>query len=303
METACCSDSDDEISGFLLRTSETVNTAQTNQSWSKVEIGQGKCSCAFDTDVSKLFSPAIECDEDRTETKRRRLENSEVPTVEVERPLGFRGCRVSFSEESRSRASFQAMDWYYHILDRYLEAGYSNNALVSIFRSIPEDLACVLKEGLQAFQILRASKLQSLSNRKPPLDGAGGGAVYGSETGWWEQAMWEAQDDVGFIRFQWESATQVCRNSNCYLSCHRPLIPRTLAQYRRSPLARLADTHACVSFSLSSVPPCRPSLRPSVPPPPLLSLYPPPSPPPSLPSSLPSSLPPFSSLPPPSSPF
>ena len=213
METACCSDSDDEISGFLLRTSETVNTAQTNQSWSKVEIGQGKCSCAFDTDVSKLFSPATECDEDRTETKRRRLENSEVPTVEVERPLGFRGCRVSFSEESRSRASFQAMDWYYHILDRYLEAGYSNNALVSIFRSIPEDLACVLKEGLQAFQILRASKLAALSNRKPPLDGAGGSAVYGSETGWWEQAMWEAQDDVGFIRFQWESATQVCRNS------------------------------------------------------------------------------------------
>ncbi len=59
---------------------------------------------------------------------------------EVQRPLAFRRQRISFDSETRSRAAFREMDWYYHILDQYLEAGYSNAVLVSVF---PKQDACL----------------------------------------------------------------------------------------------------------------------------------------------------------------
>jgi hypothetical protein len=88
--------------------------------------------------------------------------------VGVERPLTFRGHNVSYEHESRSRADFKAMDWYYSVLDRYLEVGYSNDQLVSMFRSIPDELGSVLKQGLQAFQFLRASQTNTSTMHHPP---------------------------------------------------------------------------------------------------------------------------------------
>jgi hypothetical protein len=92
------------------------------------------------------------------------------PGIVVERPITFRGHLVSFDRESQSRTAFKAIDWYYPVLDRYLEVGYSNEALVSVFRRIPDELARVLKQSLQALQILRASEMIASARTELDLD-------------------------------------------------------------------------------------------------------------------------------------
>ncbi len=70
-------------------------------------------------------------------------------SVIVGRPLTFRDHSVSSKHESR--ADIKEMDgWYYNALDRYLEAGIYIDQLISMFRSISDELGRVLKKCLQA---------------------------------------------------------------------------------------------------------------------------------------------------------
>ena len=217
------SDSDDEISNFLSRTTkrcpDDIADVQSADSDSKLSLPAPHLT-------SSVFDWPDTRQGDTERSKRKRLCQSGVDW-----PIPFQGRKISFGGETRSRAAFQAMDWYYHVLDRYLEAGYSNDSLVTLFRSIPDELAGALKEGLGAFQVLRASMnttlrcpMQSPDDPEPaassnflgfngddiPRDDDGGGSELESE-------VWDEQDDCGLLRFEWDAATQVscCKLPPC----------------------------------------------------------------------------------------
>ena len=128
--------------------------------------------------------------------------------VAVQRPIEFRGRKISFDVETQSRASFREMDWYFPILDRYLEAGYHNGTLVSVFRGIPNELATVMKESLQALQILRSSALKKAAASARVLDAlhASAQSAISCPT---EFETWDAPEECGCVTFHWHPATQV----------------------------------------------------------------------------------------------
>ena len=102
------------------------------------------------------------------------------------------------------------MDWYCHILDRYLEAGYSTSALVSVFRGIPYELANVLKESIQALHILRTSQLARMTAPPPLLECFDTAPTIAySDHFDYDIDSSEAQDDCGYLCFEWYPETQV----------------------------------------------------------------------------------------------
>jgi hypothetical protein len=126
----------------------------------------------------------------------------------VQRPLLFRGQRISFEMECRSRAAFREMNWYFPMLDRYLEAGYDNSLLVTMFRGIPAGLANVMKESLQAMQILSASILTVTSDSDPSSfdpSSTDSAADYLSNL-----EPWEVPDECGCICYHRNPITGVC---------------------------------------------------------------------------------------------
>jgi hypothetical protein len=128
----------------------------------------------------------------------------------VQRPLLFRGQRISFEKETRSRAAFCKMNWYFPILDPYLEAGYDNSLLVSMFRGIPAGLANVMKESLQAMQILSASKLTVTSDSNPSSLSVDTSLNDNATDFFSSMGPWEASDECGCITFHRNPVTQVC---------------------------------------------------------------------------------------------
>jgi hypothetical protein len=192
---------DDEISGFLSRISKRPLKGGIKSSTSDPSP---KCR---PSNSSMQRAETKKSAENGHDAKRQR-----IVQCDVDWPIPFRGKKISFAGESRSRAAFQAMDWYYHVLDRYLEAGYASDSLVSMFRAIPDELACVLKESLASFQVLRASTMASL--RCPPANSTFREEEINHDDGFqgcceWETAVWDEQEEVGMLKFEWDAATQV----------------------------------------------------------------------------------------------
>jgi hypothetical protein len=146
-------------------------------------------------------------DLESSHNKANHLQLSPPPLV-IDRPLVFRGERISFDSETKSRAAFREIDWYYHILDRYLEAGYSTTALVSVFRGIPSEVANVLKESLQAIQILRTAQLRRAETSAPLLDTIPSTSKI-SACPHSMFSAWEMQQECGYLSFEWYPDTQV----------------------------------------------------------------------------------------------
>jgi hypothetical protein len=132
----------------------------------------------------------------------------------VHRPIPFNATTISFDGgEQRYRRELRGIDWYNRILERYVDAGYcprsdsqgtSDTFIVNMFRSLPPDLAEVLKEGLDALHVLRVAQ------ETPPLPRAGA-APAGEWTGHIspiEDDLWEDNNDCGYLRFEWDPATE-----------------------------------------------------------------------------------------------
>ena len=203
MSTNDCSDcSDEEVEGFFLRWSGRGSTSSDSRDIRNYIVISSADSSGSES--GKRSSPETQ----ETKTTKSIDQNTERYCLEFEqqqihRPLVFRGQQLSFGPETQSRASFRAMNWYFHILDRYLEVGYSNAALVSVFRGIPDELANVLKESLQALQILRTSQTASAwptAQQMLPESTCIGDR--GADE-------WELQNECGYVRFDWNPDTQV----------------------------------------------------------------------------------------------
>jgi hypothetical protein len=125
--------------------------------------------------------------------------------VAIERPIPYKSS-ISFSE-ARSKAMFKQIDWYFQILDRYLEAGYLAEALVRVFQFMPRELADAFKDGLRALEIIKsaiddASPAELASDTSlPPID-------LGAHLASTEDALWESRTDCGYLRLEWDPATQ-----------------------------------------------------------------------------------------------
>jgi hypothetical protein len=131
----------------------------------------------------------------------------------VQRPLLFRGQRISFDMECRSRAAFREMNWYFPMLDRYLEAGYDNSLLVTMFRGIPTGLANVMKESLQAMQILSASMLTVTSDLDPSSSFFDPSSTDSATDYLSSLEPWEVPDECGCICYHRNPVTGVCTHS------------------------------------------------------------------------------------------
>jgi hypothetical protein len=152
-------------------------------------------------------------DNDEGSASTRRCVRSDEAPVVIQRPIPFTATSISFDPgEQRYRLEVEDMDWYNHILERYVDAGYgprSNSlgniaSIVGIFQSLPPDLADVLKEGLHALQVLRATPATSRRpwvNAAPADEGTEGFSAI-------EDAMWEDNEECGYLRFEWDPATE-----------------------------------------------------------------------------------------------
>jgi hypothetical protein len=177
-----------------------------------ISYGTSKFS-AFES----LRTPQAESrkDEDERPNNKRRCFFTvfeEAPLV-VHWPIPFNATSISFEAgEQRYQLEVQDTDWYNRILERYVDAGYCPRSdslgdvtsVVGIFQSLPPDLADVLKEGLHALQVVRAARAMP---RRPRTDASstGEGTEQFSAT---EDAMWEDTDSCGYLRFEWDPATE-----------------------------------------------------------------------------------------------
>ena len=126
----------------------------------------------------------------------------------IERPLTF-DSSLDFANESRSKILLKQMDWYFPILDRYLEAGYLADALVRVFRSIPRDLEDAIKQGLRALQIIKSSsEAAQLRGPSPSSHSPSPVAEDLAALPNTEDMMWEARADCGYLRLEWDPVTQ-----------------------------------------------------------------------------------------------
>ena len=138
----------------------------------------------------------------------------------MHRPIPFNATSISFdAAEQRYRLEVHDMDWYNRILERYIDAGYcprsdslgnSNASILSIILSLPPDLTDVLKEGLDALHVLRVARETS---RRPRASTAPAGVWTGSFSSM-EDDMWEDNDQCGYLRFEWDPATERRRYSS-----------------------------------------------------------------------------------------
>jgi hypothetical protein len=182
------SGSDDELGGFLQR-------------WK----GRGKSrhwDQKHDNKRFKLENAGQTPNENSTQS---------IDQITIFRPFASH-THISFDTEARSKTAFREMNWYYHILDRYLEAGYSSAALVSTFRGIPFELANVLKESLHAIQILRSSQLKKAAASLPAVE------VYTPDLVSAQTTAGYMSDECGFICLHWHPETQVCSSQHIYVS-------------------------------------------------------------------------------------
>jgi hypothetical protein len=131
------------------------------------------------------------------------------PGIVVERPIAFRGHRISFDHESKSRTAFKTIDWYFPVLDRYLEVGFSNEALVSVFSNIPDELALVLKQSLHALQIIRASDINPMARTELDLTQFTSTEQPRSLTSILEDGQYDDQGSCGILHVHWDPTTQV----------------------------------------------------------------------------------------------
>ena len=97
------------------------------------------------------------------------------------------------------------MDWYFPVLDRYLEYGYSDDGLVSVFRNIPVEMASVIKQSLHALQIIRASALSKAHVERDLCPVSESSAELQSV----ENMLDTGHEGCGRLRVCWDPATQV----------------------------------------------------------------------------------------------
>jgi hypothetical protein len=149
---------------------------------------------------------------------------SDEAQLVVNRPIPFNATSISFdSEEQQYRLEVQDMEWYNRILERYMDAGYgprSNSigniaSILGIFHSLPPNLAEVLKESLHALQVLHAARGMS---HRPHADAMP--AVESTErVAAMEDAIWEDNDQCGYMRYEWNPTTECRRYSSSALPC------------------------------------------------------------------------------------
>ena len=152
-----------------------------------------------------------ESSENHQSNKRAHSESKEK-RGDIEHPLPYQSTTISFVGESPfqlSSTSAASNSWYRRWLERYLDAGYaprndklcSEEAIANVFRTMPEELAAVIQEGVQALSILRASATASVP--LPPALAAAQAAtmasVSGEDEAWtrWEDQLWAAREDCG----------------------------------------------------------------------------------------------------------
>jgi hypothetical protein len=128
----------------------------------------------------------------------------------VERPLTFQGGNLDFRDDSRGKVMFKKINWYYHVLDRYLEAGYRAETLVNLFESLPRALEDVLKQGLHALEILKSSGATanpppSSENLSPPASQPDDEYCPFLTA---EDSLWQARTNCGYLRLEWDPVSQ-----------------------------------------------------------------------------------------------
>ena len=161
-------------------------------------------------------------------SRRMLLHHPDQASLLVHQPIPFNAASISFDAgEQRFRLQVQDIDWYNRILERYIDAGYSPRAdysmgnsdasILGIFRSLPPDLADVIKEGLDALHVMHTARTISCRPRSGP---APTGVWTGSFSAM-EDVMWAENDQCGYLRFEWDPATERRRYSSsprCTLS-------------------------------------------------------------------------------------
>ena len=140
---------------------------------------------------------------------------------------------------------FKQIDWYFHVLDRYLEAGYLAEALVRVFQSMPCELADAMKEGLRALQIIK-SAIDGGGPSEHAGEPAQAAVDHGAHLVSTEDALWEARTDCGYLRLEWDPVTQQRRRAamNTAFAALNGMHPEEMVARignREAPLGRTND--------------------------------------------------------------
>jgi hypothetical protein len=163
MESDSESEADDEIASFLKRSTaangELSASSGVFTSKHSVVAGIEPCSGLLWSSEDTVLPEETQLIPSNEHSKSKRSSNEMGISVAVGRPLTFRGHSVSYAHEPRTLAGVKAMnDWYCSILDHYSEAGISNDQLISMFHSVPDELGCVIKKCLQALHSIQATR-------------------------------------------------------------------------------------------------------------------------------------------------
>jgi hypothetical protein len=247
MDSPLSPDTDDEVEDFLHRIPKKRENTAGNKAGEQAENEEQCCSddlvlndgCQLchpemNSVISERESHHNPQSDDLTATRANLGLPSNEDILVVHRPISFNATSVSFdADEQRYRLEVQDMDWYNSILERYLDAGYgprsetlgSVDSVVGILHSLPPDLAAVLKEGLHALQVLRATQ---------PSRSQVVAAIAANEwTGHFaamEDDMWERNEQCGYLRFEWDPVTERRRCIPRLAQFPSPMLTRTPRQ-------------------------------------------------------------------------
>ena len=207
---------DDEIACFIQRLSG-------NQSHGDDEIESQ--SLVFGSTSRRRHAEWVAVDDENERAKRQCNESTEHQD-QIEHPLTYNSTSISFVGESRYKLTLDGGAapgslWYTRILERFIDAGYaprnhslsSEAAIANVFQSLPDDLAAVIQDGLRALSVLSASRRRLTP--QPPCATAANDAATAADAAWdaREDELWAARDDCGYLRFDWDPATEYRRGA------------------------------------------------------------------------------------------